>query len=448
MDMSSSKRGRGVGDRLGDLPDCLLQAILSSLGSRQAVQTSLLSRRWSRLWRDVPCIDIDERDFAGGVGEDWERLEDFADHMLTSIPPGTRLDAFRMHLTSGGCDYGTSSRWIRRGLRHLPAAVDIQATHDRAVFWRPHQPIIRTYGAGPMFRRQGGLSACAAGFTSRLTTLRLVEVTTMCCFLEDLGQHCPVLEELHAERCKLQLHVVASPTLRRLAIISPVCCTTGDAAPRLEAPRLASLRLDIPYGIVDGSGPLARKMGAAVLEPLPTLAEASVRLTEWNHRWLNLHQLEFLKSVGSFLALLSNVVNLHLQELGTMSLLDESQDQFPVLRSLKTLLLEKCDVGEEFHALTGILWNTPILEKLGLHRCTFVAPPTLEWRMKMASHKCRGSSPVTHDVLWCKNLKSIDIECWQEDEAQLARVLSEISEKMLLEQWQKVKMSSRLVTPQ
>lgn len=162
-------------------------------------------------------------------------------------------------------------------------------------------------------------SACAAGFTSRLTMLRLVEVSTMfCSFLEDLGRHCPTLEELHAERCKVQLRVVASPTLRRLAIISPLCYSTGPVAPRLEAPRFASLRLEIPYGWVYGHSHQAI-VEPAVLEPPATLTDASVRLTDWNKHRPILHQLEFLKSVRSFLAVLSNVVNLHLQEFGTLA---------------------------------------------------------------------------------------------------------------------------------
>ena len=37
---------RAGSDRLSDLPDCLLHIVLSSLRSRQVVQTCLLSRRW------------------------------------------------------------------------------------------------------------------------------------------------------------------------------------------------------------------------------------------------------------------------------------------------------------------------------------------------------------------------------------------------------------------
>lgn len=50
--------------------------------------------------------------------------------------------------------------------------------------------------------------SCAFGLTCRLTTLRLVGVTIMASFMEDLGKHCPTLDELHAERCRMHMPVV------------------------------------------------------------------------------------------------------------------------------------------------------------------------------------------------------------------------------------------------
>lgn len=161
-------------DQLGDLPHRLLQVIISLLCFRQAVQTGVLSRRWRNLWRGVPVVDIDEREFAGG-GQTWDRFEDFVDHALTSIPPGTRLDAFRLHVVS--CDTATSGRWIRRGLRHLPAAVSIHGTNagHSMVCWDPHVsfPPPTPFGcaAADGLWQQRGMSACAAGFTSRLARL-------------------------------------------------------------------------------------------------------------------------------------------------------------------------------------------------------------------------------------------------------------------------------------
>ncbi|KAM0928992.1 hypothetical protein ACQ4PT_001909 [Festuca glaucescens] len=101
--MDSSKRRRieddDAADRLGDLTDCLLHDVISRLGPRQAVQTSVLSTRWRQLWRQVlrAIVVIDEREFAG---DQWELFEDFADRVLLSIPPEKELDLFHLNLIS------------------------------------------------------------------------------------------------------------------------------------------------------------------------------------------------------------------------------------------------------------------------------------------------------------------------------------------------------------
>ncbi|XP_074346999.1 F-box/FBD/LRR-repeat protein At2g26030-like [Apium graveolens] len=43
-------------DRISKLPDELLRKILSELDSRDAVQTSVLSKRWVDVWTTLPCL--------------------------------------------------------------------------------------------------------------------------------------------------------------------------------------------------------------------------------------------------------------------------------------------------------------------------------------------------------------------------------------------------------
>nr|XP_020158939.1 putative F-box/LRR-repeat protein At3g28410 [Aegilops tauschii subsp. strangulata] len=72
-------------DRLSALPDDLLRAILSRLKARQTVQTCALAARWRHLWRAVPCLDINERDFTTNLlrGHEFTLLEDFRLHGAT-----------------------------------------------------------------------------------------------------------------------------------------------------------------------------------------------------------------------------------------------------------------------------------------------------------------------------------------------------------------------------
>lgn len=46
-------------DRLSDLPDCVLIHILSTLNTKYAVQTCILSKRWKNLWKNLPVLSLD-----------------------------------------------------------------------------------------------------------------------------------------------------------------------------------------------------------------------------------------------------------------------------------------------------------------------------------------------------------------------------------------------------
>ncbi|XP_051181862.1 MEIOTIC F-BOX protein MOF-like [Lolium perenne] len=146
MEVARGRRKPSGRDRLSNLPDCLLHAILSQLRSRQAVQTCALSRRWAHLWRGVSCIHIDSADFSNQqrrhhqvysqVQEEEEeealaKLEDFADSLVlsrgqSSSSPEPPLDSLRLRVHRGGPRGDVNMcRWIRRGLKLSPAALDV-----------------------------------------------------------------------------------------------------------------------------------------------------------------------------------------------------------------------------------------------------------------------------------------------------------------------------------
>uniref|UniRef100_A0A0E0QVV2 F-box domain-containing protein n=1 Tax=Oryza rufipogon TaxID=4529 RepID=A0A0E0QVV2_ORYRU len=54
---------RRVGSTLSDLPEGVLHHIMSFLDSRQAVQMCVLLQRWRNLWRSMPRINIDCKEF-------------------------------------------------------------------------------------------------------------------------------------------------------------------------------------------------------------------------------------------------------------------------------------------------------------------------------------------------------------------------------------------------
>ncbi|XP_045826066.1 F-box/LRR-repeat protein 13-like [Trifolium pratense] len=54
-------------DRLSDLPDCVLLHILSSLNSKLAVQTCILSTRWKHLWKNIHNLILHSTDFRESI---------------------------------------------------------------------------------------------------------------------------------------------------------------------------------------------------------------------------------------------------------------------------------------------------------------------------------------------------------------------------------------------
>lgn len=60
---SKKRRTRTKVDRIGGLPDSLLLHILSFLPAKEAVATSLISRRWRPLWLSLPSLDLNLEGF-------------------------------------------------------------------------------------------------------------------------------------------------------------------------------------------------------------------------------------------------------------------------------------------------------------------------------------------------------------------------------------------------
>ncbi|CAM0944616.1 unnamed protein product [Alopecurus aequalis] len=345
--------------------------------------------------------------------------------MLPPSPPpmAPHLDSFRMHLSSdrwirraerrsNHCKYAASDRWICHALRRSLRAVTVHASNIVVRWITPPQHL------------------------TRISKLHLVRVAIMAeGFFDRLGNLCPVLEELHVEGCRASsLRGIASPTLVRLVVIGHRGSVISSDLIH-ATPRLASLRLELTY-----DAPL--DFGHALdPSPLASVAEASIRIAVvdrgyelkenyWGD-WVRKKNLEFLSSTRALLARLPNAATLHLSGFTTRALLDEASQEFATLYSLRSLLLEDCDVGMNFHALASILRNTPNLEKLALHHCKFVGIPV---------SKGYGATRS----LRREKLESIETKS-RRDEPRLLHLLSEVSKGMPLEQWQRIRKSNELV---
>jgi hypothetical protein len=224
---AASRAGSGR-DRLSDLPDCLLHSVLSSLRSRQVVQTCLLSQRWRHLWRSVPCLDVDQQDFmlepkpAPGQYADWDEydkakkerididlkrqrsFEDFADTVLP-LNSAWPLDAYRLHVADRDL-HKASYRWIRRGLARHPS--ELRVTYD----FRSHEDYLFSFELA-----SGGVLSV----TSRLRRLHLSNLTLSAKLAEEIRSDCPILEELKLLNCEYDNKFdgrIVSSSIKRLDV--------------------------------------------------------------------------------------------------------------------------------------------------------------------------------------------------------------------------------------
>ncbi|CAN6248730.1 unnamed protein product [Urochloa humidicola] len=366
MEAALGKRKRGsdvdagggdssaTGDRLSTLPDHLLHEIMSHMKARQVVQTCLLSRRWRRLWPNVPRLDIDQREFTFATDPGFKKFDDFV-HFLLAHVSIAHLDAFRLHVHAGFASAGSldnASAWIRRAIMSSSAAA-------------AQEPVA--------FRREGPRSG--GPYYWRLKMLHLSNLRDLDeSFAGHVRSRCPSLEELELRDCMCRFQAIASGSLRHLALR---CCVGkgfyGIASPTLKslvvdqganditsaffvaAPALACLSLDVsPYNFP----------GGVTLDEMPALARASIRLrqrgTLVENKNLRDHLFKALRRV-------SNVASLEISAFDVAVEAGEESTAFLEFNNLRILELNQCGPCDDLRVSGHILRNSPNLQKLTLH---------------------------------------------------------------------------------
>ncbi|XP_037451026.1 MEIOTIC F-BOX protein MOF-like [Triticum dicoccoides] len=373
------------GDRLSNLPDCLLHSVLSHLRSRQVVHTGLLSRRWRHLWRAVPCVDIHHRDFldepepepepeafyrADGAfdaamydahrqAQDKRMGREIMQRQDSVLPlnAASPLDAYRLHLGGDVHLRKGMGRWIRRALARRPAELRVACDYD-------HGNGYHRSSKDPFFSL--GIFSRTAGVTSRLRRLSLSGLILFELFEEELRSECPVLEDLQLVNCECHRQSpgrlrITSRSLKRLAIVS----SSSEARLCLTAPALVSLNVGMPV---------------AVEEEMPSLAVASISC----HAGV----LSLLKSLRTARAL-------ELQRFTTCALVGEEPELFREFHNLRTLVLTECEIGDGCQVLAHALKSFPNLERIVLQDCMVM------YLLPRVSLMCRQFTAIE---LWFNNL--------------------------------------------
>ncbi|KAJ3686386.1 hypothetical protein LUZ61_015550 [Rhynchospora tenuis] len=216
------KRKSGEG-RINQLSESILIEILSFLSTKDAVNTCVLAKSWSKLWTYVPSLSFNFDDFIPQddlrVGYYCEKFEKFITSVLNlhqvSLSHGFRL----VWLYDEGID--TCLDWIPSLIKLKPRILSMTVNTSLATLILPgclfncnflEELDIKIYTS------DGLLFDFESIKLPLLKKLHLSYVEIDSYVLEKLLSGCPKLEELEFEICNLSFSELSSGTLKRLII--------------------------------------------------------------------------------------------------------------------------------------------------------------------------------------------------------------------------------------
>ncbi|CAL5027369.1 unnamed protein product [Urochloa decumbens] len=382
----------GDRDRLSVLPDCLLREIMSHMKARQVVQTCVLSRRWRHLWRSMPCLDVDYKEFEapGATYLDYESWEKFEDFMDTLLSPGNvsiaLLDTLRLR-SSWGIGRGPGSRWIRRGIKY------------------PH--------VGD--EDPGVLRGTTLSYNSwRLRRLHLSHIDLSNLFAEHVRTRCQSLEDLELQSCRFDFQgIIASISLKNLVLKS--CMLMGLS--EIATPALKNLVID------RGSNFKERQLVITAPALVSVFLGVSIAIFSGGLSVCDNKIVDRFKILGSGVS--NMITNLEVAFSQKMELGEGSTViQF---NNLRTLVLNRCDLSDDYQILGYFLRNSPNMERLTLVFCKY-SDDTKKKKGPNKSKHAESTPPCPNLVdAPCENLKLTEIIYEEDDIRQLIDLLLRIS---------------------
>jgi len=225
------RAARGV-DKISSLPDAILSRILSLIPTKEAVATSILSKRWIHLWKSVDNIDFSKVEVNDAVSN--YKFNEFMYSVLVShvTTRSNFINSFDLNITYDETALASSTfhnitKWIdllvQRRLNHLslqihvldvgcPDVEDYQFKLPVSIF--TCKTLVSLHLCG--FHVEGFcFSSIGFGFPS-LKTLYLMDI----CFHQDrdfmlLLAGCPNLEDLAASCIGIQDSRTNSPAIHQ-----------------------------------------------------------------------------------------------------------------------------------------------------------------------------------------------------------------------------------------
>jgi hypothetical protein len=222
--------------------------VLSLLPADQAVQTSVLARRWRHLWKGMPALRLVGPKTRFATAQDFDRFVN-------------RLIAARGDLPLVSCEVEAYLTWDDYGGE--PEEPEPNLYFDS---WIQYALACKVQ----VLKVVGDVVGCESELIVPLISQHLVnlDVHHICMEKDSVDfSSCPVLEELKMKECGLWVRSMTFPSLKRLFLTE--CNFPVDRRVSISAPGIVSLRL-LQCG---GKTPL--------LESMPLLQTASIDLSRY-----------------------------------------------------------------------------------------------------------------------------------------------------------------------
>ncbi|KAJ4750202.1 F-box/RNI-like/FBD-like domains-containing protein [Rhynchospora pubera] len=218
-------------DRIGDLPEGILEHILSFLPTKEAVKTSVISKRWRNSWAFSPRIDFSDNEFRSS--ENFIRFGNMV--LLRRETPCLHTFSLSCHdKFFDKCYFNYIRRWINLVMRFKPRVCCIEAVVPHSDF------LISAFTCESI--EDMSLKIHKPQIDIIPTTVNLPHIKRLCLngsYLDEekttrLFTGCPVLEDLTLKGCCGDFSSIFK--LKKLIYLSLIDCRCKGFHPVLPVP--------------------------------------------------------------------------------------------------------------------------------------------------------------------------------------------------------------------